>query len=100
MDRLPSVRVRGLRTLASRAGWNLADQAVSSATNLVLSVLAARNLSVEGFGAFAVAFTVYSFLISGGRALISRPLTVRYTSGGPEHFRTASRAATGATVLL
>jgi O-antigen/teichoic acid export membrane protein len=73
---------------------------VSSATNLLLSVMAARALSVDDFGAFAVAFTVYSFLIAGGRAMVSRPLTVRYTAGGPEHFHQAAQSATGATVLL
>ena len=100
LSRLPAVRGRGLRGLAGRAGWNVADQVVTSASNLLLSVLSARALSVDGFGAFATAFTVYSFLIAGGRALVSRPLAVRYTSAGPERFRTAARAATGATVLL
>jgi len=82
------------------AGWNLADQAVSSATNLLLSVLAARALSVDGFGAFSVAFTIYSFLIAGARAMISRPLAVRYAAVGREAYRVAARSATGATVLL
>ena len=99
-DRHPAAKGRGLRALAGRAGWNLADQAVSSATNLVLSVLAARTLSVDGFGAFAVAFTVYSFLIAGSRAMIGRPLTVRYPSRGPEKLHAAAQSAAGATVLL
>jgi O-antigen/teichoic acid export membrane protein len=100
IPRLSLARGRGLRALAGRAGWSLADQMVASATNLVLSVMAARALSVDDFGAFAVAFTVYSFLIAGGRAMVSRPLTVRYTAGGPEHFKEAARSATGATVVL
>jgi O-antigen/teichoic acid export membrane protein len=100
LDRLPTVRGRGLRALAGRAGWNLADQVVSSATNLVLSVLAARALTIEGFGAFSVAFTVYSFLIAGGRSMISRPLTVRYAAAGREGYRSAAQAALGATLVL
>ncbi len=101
----PSARSRaaqgqGLRGVLGRAGWNLADQAVSSATNLLLSVLAARALSVDGFGAFSVAFTIYSFLIAGGRAMISRPLAVRYAAAAPELYRAAAQSATGATVLL
>jgi O-antigen/teichoic acid export membrane protein len=83
-----------------RAGWNLADQAVSSATNVLVSVLAARALSVDGFGAFSVAFTIYSFFIAGGRAMISRPLAVRYAAASPPRYRVAARSATGATVLL
>jgi O-antigen/teichoic acid export membrane protein len=100
LARLSGLRISGFRALAGRAGWNLADQMVSSATNLVLSVMVARALSVDDFGAFAVAFTVYSFLIAGGRAMVSRPLTVRYTAGGPERFHRAAQAATGATVVL
>ena len=73
---------------------------MSSATNLVLSVLAARELTADGFGAFAVAFTIYSLLIAGGRSVISRPLTVRYASASPQGFRAAAEAATGATVVL
>ena len=100
LDRLPLGRVHRLRGLAGRAGWNLADQMVSSATNLLLSVLAARALSADGFGAFAVAFTIYSFLIAGGRAMIGRPLSVRYAGVAPDQYRAAARSATGATVLL
>ncbi len=95
-----AARGRGLKGVLGRAGWNLADQAVSSATNLLLSVLAARALSVDGFGAFSVAFTIYSFLIAGGRAMISRPLAVRYAGAGPERYRVAAQSATGASVLL
>lgn len=98
--RLSAVRGRGLRELAGRAGWNLADQVVSSATNLVLAVLAARALSVDGFGAFSVAFTIYAFLVAGGRSMIGRPLAVRYAAASREHFRTAAQAATGASVVL
>ncbi len=91
---------RGARQLATRAGWNVADQIVSSGTNLVLSLLVARALSADGFGAFAVAFTVYSLLVGAGRSLISQPLIVRYTSQGDEAFRVASRSAAGAAALL
>ena len=69
---------------------------MSSGTNLVLTLLIARELTTDGFGAFAVAFTIYSFLIGANRALIAQPLVVRYTSGEDEAFHRASRAATGA----
>ena len=98
--RLADLRGRGLRGLAGRAGWNLADQVVTSATNLLLSVLAARALTAEGFGAFAVAFTIYTFLVAAGRAVISGPLTVRYAAAEPRTFRAAAQAATGGTVIL
>ncbi len=78
----------------------MADQIVSSGTNLLITVLVARSLSADGFGAFSVAFTVYSFLVGASRALIAQPLVVRYTSQGTEAFRTASRSAAGAATLL
>jgi O-antigen/teichoic acid export membrane protein len=89
-----------LRQLAGRATWNVADQVVSSGTNLLLSVLVARSLSADGFGAFAVAFTVYSFMIGASRAMIAQPLVVRYTSRSAEAFHMASRSAAGAATLL
>jgi O-antigen/teichoic acid export membrane protein len=88
------------RELVGRAGWNIADQVVSSGTNLVLSLLVARSLSAEGFGAFAVAFTVYSFLIGAGRALIAQPLIVRYLSRGDRPLYDAVRSATAAAAIL
>ena len=88
------------RRLAGRASWNLADQIVSSATNLLLSVIVARALSAEGFGAFAVAFAVYSFLVGASRAMINQPLVVRYVPQGEDAFRAAARAAAGSAVLL
>lgn len=86
--------------LAGRAVWNVADQVVSSGTNLVLSVLIARTLSADGFGAFAVAFAVYAFLIGAGRSLFAQALSVRYVGRGEIVFRAAARASTGAAVLL
>ena len=92
--------MRQARALASRASWNLADQIVSSGTNTVLSILVARALTVEGFGAFAIAFTVYTFLVGAGRALISQPLVVRYTSRAADEFGKAAVSATGSAMLL
>lgn len=91
---------RGARRLAGRATWNLVDQVVSSGTNLVLTVIIARSLSVSGFGAFAVAFAVYSLLVGGSRAIIAQPLVVRYVSRGESAFYDAARAAAGGAVLL
>lgn len=88
------------RQLVGRASWNLADQIMSSGTNLVLTLLIARELTSDGFGAFAVAFTIYSFFIGASRSLIAQPLVVRYTSVGDEAFRQASRAAAGAATVL
>lgn len=99
--RLPTVVSRlDVRQLTGRATWNVLDQVVSSATNLLLSILVARALSADGFGSFAVAFTVYAFFVGASRAVVAQPLVVRYASLGPGPFHTASRAATGAAALL
>lgn len=86
--------------LAGRAGWNMADQVVSSGTNFALSILVARSVSADGFGHFAVAFTLYTFLYGAGRALIAQPIVVRYTTVGSEGFLAAGSAAAGAATLL
>lgn len=91
---------RATRHLIGRASWNLADQVVSSGTNLLLSILVARALTAEGFGAFAIAFTIYSFLVAAGRSLISQPLVVRFLAKGDEAFRAAAQSAAGAATLL
>ncbi|MGQ7294790.1 hypothetical protein [Quadrisphaera sp. KR29] len=98
MSPAPAVR-SAARQLLGRAGWNVADQVLVSATNLVLSSMVALALTREGFGAFAVAFTVYSLMIGGGRALVAQPLVVRHTADGTG-FREAAQAATGASALL
>jgi O-antigen/teichoic acid export membrane protein len=89
-----------VRLLAGRAGWNIADQIVSSGTNFVLSILVARTLTADGFGNFSVAFTIYTLLFAAGRALIAQPLVVRYASAHPDGFMAAGRSATAAALLL
>lgn len=91
---------RTARQLTGRATLNVLDQVVSSATNLGLSVLVARSLSADGFGSFAVAFTIYAFLVGASRAVISQPLVVRYSARGEQAFDAAARSATGAATLL
>jgi O-antigen/teichoic acid export membrane protein len=100
IGRLRANTAKPVRLLAGRAGWNVADQLVSSGTNVALSLLVARSLTTDGFGAFSVAFTVYSFLIAANRALIFQPLVVRYTSAAPDDYRAAAGAAAGATTVL
>lgn len=101
LGRLQAARGGGqLRLLAGRAGWNLGDQLVSSGTNAVMSFLVARALSADAFGAFAIAFTVYTFLVSAARSLIFQPLVVRYTDVPQDQFREASAAATGCATVL
>lgn len=58
----------------------VADQALSSATNFLPTVVAARLLSTRGFGAYSVAFLVYTLALTLGRSLSSDPLLYRCSS--------------------
>lgn len=84
------------RGLLGRAGWNLVDQVLSSATNAVLSFLVARTVSDTAFGGFAVAFTVFALVVGATRALATSPLGIRYAvESEPGDVADAVRRAAG-----
>lgn len=92
--------VRRGRGLGGRAGWVLADQAISSLANAALSIVVARTVSPTEFGAFALAFSIYSLVSGLTYAVGGQVLSIRFvTSEGDERTRGAA-AATGTAVLL
>lgn len=91
---------RSWRVLVSRAGWNLLDQAISSLSNSALTIIVARAVSANVFGAFALSFTVYQFLIAVTRSLTGQPLAVRYSACTPEQLRASAGYATGFAACL
>jgi O-antigen/teichoic acid export membrane protein len=75
-----SVRlIRLARLVAHRFSWGLADQAMSSLSNAAMSLYIARELGATQFGAFAVAYVTYSFVLNASRGLATDPLLVRYS---------------------
>jgi len=56
--------------------WGLVDQGLSSASNLGLSVVAARALGSRGLGVLAIGFSAYLFSLAAQRAFVTDPLTV------------------------
>lgn len=68
--------------------------------NAALSVLMARATGADGYGAFAVAFTVYLFLLGVSRALANQPFAMRCFGLTDPQARTAARGATGAAVAF
>jgi O-antigen/teichoic acid export membrane protein len=97
------VEVQGaqsLKLLATRAGWNLIDQVISSASNVALSILIARTVSRQAFGAFAVSFTVFSFLVGIERSIGRYPLVIKFGSAAPSAYRRAAGDATGSVCVL
>src|SRR4051794_32125122 len=64
-------------SLLRRLSWSTADQGVSSAGNLLLSICVARGVSVREFGGFGVAFAVYLVVLGVTRALAGEPALLR-----------------------
>lgn len=87
-------------TLFQRASWNLVDQVISSGTNAGLSILIARSVDQSAFGSFAVAFTVYGFMVGVSRELNTSPLGVRFTMVPRNEFLDAAGSAVGAALSL
>jgi O-antigen/teichoic acid export membrane protein len=98
--RLPGRRRTVVLRLARRAGWSIVAQALSSLSNLLLSVFVARAVDAEGFGAFTIAFAVYSVLVLVCRALVSQPLGIRYADASPAEARSVAASSTGAAAAL
>lgn len=66
-----------------RSLWVIGDQVFSSVTNFALSVLVARNVSAEEFGAFGVAFATYLFVLAVATGLWSAPVAVTHAGEPP-----------------
>ncbi len=82
-------------TVARRVGWGVADQGISSLSNFVLGILVARTLPAPEFGAFALAFVTFSFIINASRGPSTDPLMVRFSGEPLERWRPAAGAAAG-----
>lgn len=86
--------------LAGRAVWTTLDQAVSSIANAALSIVLARTVSAEEFGTFALAFSVYSFLVGVSQAVAGQVLVIRFSGAVGEVRRRAVGLAAGNAVLV
>lgn len=89
-----------VRQVAGRVSWTVIDQVLSALSNFLLSVLVARTVSADVFGAFSMAFLIFTFLIGVTRALIGQPLQITFASAEAAAFRAATRSALGAAVLV
>jgi O-antigen/teichoic acid export membrane protein len=88
------------KILVMRLGWSLTDQLLFSLTNAALSILVARAVDAQRFGAFAIAFAVYSFYIGLQRALVSEPLMMRWAGASQDKVRDATASCVGAAALM
>lgn len=86
--------------LWGRVRWGIADQAVSSLTNLLLAVVVARSVSVRSFGAFGVGFGAYALALGASRAIVGEPMGIRHSASSPEMGRRALAQGVGAALAL
>ncbi|TFE33114.1 hypothetical protein E0F15_06410 [Frankia sp. B2] len=84
----------------SKAIWTLADQAVSSATNAAVSFLIAHQVSDVEYGAFGIAYTLFSIVIGLVRAGSCMPLSMFYSGATRSDFRAAATATTGSSFVF
>lgn len=102
--RAPAGPARGARggfaRLAGNAGWSLADQFLSTATNAGLTVLVARDVSRTEFGAFATAFLLFSLLIAVERSLVGQVLSIRHSAETRIGMRHVAGRALGTVLTL
>jgi O-antigen/teichoic acid export membrane protein len=88
------------RQASKRLSWGVADQAMSSVTNFAVNIYIARTLGAVQYGAFALAFVTYSFVLNASRGLSTDPLMVRF-SGAPEaSWRRNVAACTGTAIIV
>jgi O-antigen/teichoic acid export membrane protein len=78
----------------------MADQGVSSLSNVIVSIFVARSVSADGFGAFAVATLAYMLALGTARALVGEPLLSRYSSVELEVRRGLVPDLVGATLVV
>jgi len=97
----PKGIVRGVfgSKLAGRFGWGLADQAMSSLSNAMMSFYVARELGAAKYGAFSIAYVTYSFALNASRGLATEPLIVRYSNSKLQEWRLAVSRSTGTAIV-
>jgi hypothetical protein len=64
------------RDLLRRGGWSLLSQAFNSVSTLAVTVLVALQSTMEVFGAFGLAFSVYLMALNFGRRVLATPLII------------------------
>jgi O-antigen/teichoic acid export membrane protein len=89
-----------IHQIVRRLGWGVADQSVSSLSNVLVSLVCAHALGPHGFGAFSIAFVSYAVVLNASRGLATDPLVVRYSSCSHATWRRAVASATGTALVV
>jgi O-antigen/teichoic acid export membrane protein len=91
---------QGTRATERRVAWGLLDQVVSSGSNFLATIIAAKLLSAENFGAFALAMAVALVVVFLARGLAGDPLATAHAADSPEELRAAARMAVATTLFV
>ena len=95
-----AVSTRGAGGGRRRIGWGVGDQALSSFSNFAMSLLIARSVSPEEFGAFGIAFATYTVALGAGRAIAGEPLVVLFSSVPEPRWARGTATAAGTALAL
>jgi O-antigen/teichoic acid export membrane protein len=91
---------RLVRQAVRRLGWGVADQGMSSISNFAVNIYVARTLGAVEYGAFALAYVTYSFLLNASRGLATDPLLVRFSGTPLPTWRRAVANCTGTAMMV
>ncbi len=78
----------------------MADQGVSSLSNVVIAIVVARAVADAGFGAFAAATIAYALTVGVSRALVGEPLLSLYSHATAEVRRRLVPDMLGASIVV
>lgn len=97
----PELAIQRLFTHAfRRLGWGVADQAVSSLTNVAVSLYVVHSIGAAQFGAFSLAYVTYGFALNASRGLSTDPLMVRFSAVSGRVWRRGVRSSTGMAIAV
>src|ERR1700677_1808099 len=99
-QRPSATTLRLIRHACQRLSWGVVDQAMSSLSNFAVNIYIARTLGAVQYGAFALAYVTYGFVLNASRGLATDPLMVRFSDTDLPAWRRAVASCTGTAALV
>jgi O-antigen/teichoic acid export membrane protein len=97
----PAPPSSGRSRLSGTAAWNVIDQALASLATFVVTIIAAAAGTAQGFGSFALALTVYLFLLGVSQAMVNQVYLMHYPGvPGESETHAGARAAAGLAAVF
>lgn len=75
--------------------WGILDQALSSGSNVALTIVVARTVGPDAFGGFSLCFVVYMLVLLVVRTTGIRPFTIETAHADVQRARAQARALMG-----